>query len=42
MGEQILEQWNFTKLGDIRVQGRWQTLIGETTAERAGFAGMTL
>jgi hypothetical protein len=24
------------------VQGRWQTLIGETTPERAGFAGTTL
>ena len=23
------------------MQGRWQTLIGETTAERAGFAGLT-
>ena len=40
-GEQLVEQWNFTDLGDVRVQGRWQTLIGETTAQRAGFAGMT-
>ena len=40
-GEQLLEQWNFTDLGDVRVQGRWQTLIGETTAQRAGFAGLT-
>jgi hypothetical protein len=39
--EQEIEKWNFTQLGDIRVQGRWQTLIGETTAERAGFAGVT-
>ena len=40
-GEQLPDQWDFTELGDIRVQGRWQTLIGETTAERAGFAGVT-
>ena len=40
-GEQLLEQWNFTQLGDIRVQGRYQTAWGQTTAERAGFAGAT-
>lgn len=40
-GAQIFDSWNFTDLGDIRVQGRWQTLFGETTAERAGFAGAT-
>jgi hypothetical protein len=30
-GEQLLEQWNFTDLGDVRIQGRYQTLWGETT-----------
>jgi len=40
-GEQLLEQWKFTDLGDVRIQGRYQTLWGETTAERAGFAGVT-
>ena len=41
MGQQLIERWSFTDLGDIRVQGRWQTLVGETTADRAGFAGAT-
>ncbi len=40
-GEQLLEQWDFTKLGDVRVQGRYQTNWGQTTMERAGFAGVT-
>ena len=40
-GEKLLESWSFTQLGDIRVQGRYQTYFGEVTAERAGFAGAT-
>ena len=41
-GEQLLEQWNFTQLGDIRVQGRWQTAFRlRPAADRAGFAGAT-
>jgi hypothetical protein len=40
-GGKLLEQWRFTELGDVRVQGRYQTHFGEATAERAGFAGAT-
>ena len=40
-GAKLLETWSFTQLGDIRVQGRYQTYFGEVTAERAGFAGVT-
>lgn len=40
-GEQIVETWNFTALGDIRVIGRYQTYFGEMSGERAGFAGVT-
>jgi hypothetical protein len=41
MGQTLLDQWSFTDLGDVRIQGRYQTLWGQTTAERAGFAGIT-
>ena len=37
-GAKLLETWHFTQLGDIRVQGRYQTYFGEPTADRAGFA----
>ena len=40
-GAQLLERWNFTQMGDLRVQGRYQTYFGEATADRAGFAGAT-
>jgi hypothetical protein len=40
-GEKLPETWRFTQLGDIRVQGRYQTYFGEQTMERAGFAGAT-
>jgi len=40
-GEQLLEQWNFTQLGDIRVQGRWQSDFAQVGADRAGFVGTT-
>ena len=40
-GEALPEQWQFTQMGDIRVQGRYQTYFGEPTADRAGFAGAT-
>ena len=40
-GEKLLETWSFTQLGDLRVQGRYQTYFGEVTADRAGFAGAT-
>lgn len=41
-GEQELEQWDFRDLGDVRVQGRWQTAITSSDPMRAGFAGLTL
>lgn len=41
-GAKLVETWSFTQLGDIRIQGRYQTHFGEATAERAGFAGATL
>jgi Putative MetA-pathway of phenol degradation len=41
-GAQLIETWNFTELGDMRIQGRYQTYFGEITADRAGFAGATL
>lgn len=40
-GEQIVETWNFTALGDMRVVGRYQTYFGDMSNERAGFAGVT-
>ena len=40
-GEKLLEQWRFTQMGDMRVQGRYQTYFGEPTGDRAGFAGAT-
>ena len=40
-GAKLLESWNFTELGDMRVQGRYQRYFGEVSAERAGFAGVT-
>jgi hypothetical protein len=40
-GEKLLETWSFTELGDMRVQGRYQTYFGEQTPQRAGFAGAT-
>ena len=41
-GEKLTETWNFTQLGDIRVQGRYQTYFGQASMERAGFAGVTV
>ncbi len=40
-GEKIVETWNFTAPGDVRVTGRWQTYFGDAAGERAGFAGAT-
>src|SRR5204862_3752544 len=40
MGEQLIEQWDFHDLGDVRVQGRWQTVVAADQA-RASFAGVT-
>lgn len=40
-GAQLIESWHFTALGDIRIQGRYQTYFGQASAERAGFAGVT-
>lgn len=40
-GAKLIETWNFTQLGDIRVQGRYQTYFDEPTTFRAGFAGVT-
>jgi len=40
-GAKLMESWHFTALGDIRVQGRYQTYFGQPTNERAGFAGAT-
>lgn len=40
-GAKLMETWHFTALGDLRVQGRYQTYFGQPTAERAGFAGVT-
>ena len=41
-GEKLVEQWDFRELGDVRVQGRWQTAIATEDTTRAAFAGMTL
>lgn len=40
-GEAIPEHWSFRELGDVRVQGRWQTVLDATSMERASFAGAT-
>jgi hypothetical protein len=40
-GEQLTEHWSFRDLGDVRVQGRWQTVIDSANTERAAFAGAT-
>jgi hypothetical protein len=39
-GAKLVEQWDFHDLGDVRVQGRWQTIIAADEA-RAAFAGVT-
>ena len=39
-GEQIVERWSFTDLGDIRLTGRWQRAIAADAAH-ASFAGAT-
>jgi hypothetical protein len=40
-GEQVPEHWAFDDLGDVRLQGRWQTILDATSMERASFAGAT-
>jgi hypothetical protein len=40
-GEKLLERWDFSDLGDVRVQGRWQRAIDLASAERARFVGAT-
>jgi hypothetical protein len=37
----VVEQWEFTRLSDIRVQGRWQTMLANADTRRARFAGAT-
>jgi hypothetical protein len=39
-GEKLVEQWDFHDLGDVRVQGRWQTVVA-ADERRAAFAGVT-
>ena len=39
-GEQIVQRWSFSDLGDMRLTGRWQQTVA-ATAERASFAGAT-
>lgn len=40
-GATLTETWNFTQLGDLRVQARYQASLGEPSADRANFAGAT-
>ena len=40
-GDLVAENWSFTQLGDIRVQGRWQTAFDSADTQRARFAGAT-
>ena len=40
-GAKIDERWDFGELGDVRVQGRWQTPIASSATDRAAFAGVT-
>ena len=39
--EKLVEQWDFGRLGDIRVQGRWQTDLASADPASAAFAGIT-
>jgi hypothetical protein len=40
-GEKLIERWHFGDLGDIRVQGRWQTPLASMPPDSAGFGGLT-
>lgn len=40
-GAQLDERWDFGELGDVRVQGRWQTAVASSASDRARFAGLT-
>jgi hypothetical protein len=40
-GEKLIERWDFSEVGDVRVLGRWQTALADTAFDRAGFGGLT-
>jgi hypothetical protein len=39
-GERIVESWDFARLGDVRVQGRWQFPIETQSETYASFGGL--
>jgi hypothetical protein len=40
-GEWIPQRWQFTELGDVRAQARWQSEFGADDPMRARFVGAT-
>jgi hypothetical protein len=40
-GAKLIERWSFRELGDVRVQGRWQSVVDDGRADSAGFGGLT-